>query len=139
MVNIRRATESHLKFWASVDERYNEKTVKKRILQGLAYLISEDEVPVGVISYAMLWDDLPFLSLIKILPKYRGRGIGREAIYAFERELKEEGFRALLTSTQTDEQAQFFYRAMGYEECGCLIGDKLPEKQPMEMFFIKKF
>ncbi len=93
---------------------------------------------MGVIAYTMFWEELPFLTLIKLLPEYRLRGFGREAIALFEEELKKLGFCALLVSTQTDEEAQHFYRKAGYRECGCLILDGAL-KQPMEMFFIKSF
>ncbi len=43
----------------------------------------------------------------------------------------------LLTSTQTDEEAQHFYRKLGFKECGCLIIDNPEYEQPMEMFFAK--
>lgn len=51
--------------------------------------------------------------------------------------MKLQGYGMLLTSTQVDEEAQHFYRKLGYKDCGgFIIG--IPEyKQPMEMFFIK--
>jgi len=43
----------------------------------------------------------------------------------------------VMTSTQSDEEAQHFYRAMGYKEAGCLLLDCPGYEQPMEMFFTK--
>ena len=54
-----------------------------------------------------------------------------------EKLLKERGCKALLTSTQSDERGQFFYRKTGFKECGCLILEDTPLSQPMELFFIK--
>ena len=51
--------------------------------------------------------------------------------------MKNQGNKALLTSTRADEQAQHFYRALGYKECGCLVLDNTPLSQPIEIFFIK--
>ncbi len=43
-----------------------------------------------------------------------------------------------MTSTQTDESAQHFYRKLGYQDAGCLVLDIPGYKQPMEMFLVKK-
>ena len=40
-------------------------------------------------------------------------------------------------STQVDEQAQHFYRKLGYKDNGCLILDNTPFEQPLEIFMIK--
>ena len=50
-----------------------------------------------------------------------------------KKEMAKAGHRQALTSTQSNEQAQFFYRKIGYTECGALL---LP-KEALEMFFIK--
>lgn len=139
MINLKSATEEDEKFWLSIDKHTKPANLKKRIAEKCGFIIYDGTVPVGVIAYNMFWDELPFLSLIIILPEHRRRGVGREAISLFEIELKKLGFGALLVSTQTDEEAQRFYRKIGYSECGCLVLDKGPLKQPMEMFFIKTF
>ncbi len=132
MITLKKAEKEDANFRATVDGHV------KSIADGRAYIILNDGAPVGVIAYTMFWEELPFLTLIKLLPEYRLRGFGREAIALFEEELKKLGFCALLVSTQTDEEAQHFYRKAGYRECGCLILDGAL-KQPMEMFFIKSF
>ena len=43
-----------------------------------------------------------------------------------------------LTSTQVDEEAQHFYRKLGYKDCGGFVIDVSEYEQPMEMFFIKR-
>lgn len=43
----------------------------------------------------------------------------------------------LLTSTQVDEQAQHFYRKIGYKECGGFIVNIPGYEQPMEIFMSK--
>ncbi len=44
----------------------------------------------------------------------------------------------LMTSTQVDEDAQHFYRKLGYQDSGGLIINIPGYEQPMEMFLIKK-
>ncbi len=101
------------------------------------YSIVINGVKAGVIEYKDFWDGMPYLSLIKIEEQYRGSGAGLNAVKFLEKLLKEQGCKALLTSTQSNEQGQNFYRKLGFLESGCLICENTPFKQPMEMFFIK--
>ncbi len=135
MISIKEVTREYEDFWLTVDGHADVETVKARISEKSGFIIFDGAKPIGVMAFNRFWDELPFLSLIKILPEYRRCGYGREAMSLFEEELKLRGFGALLVSTQTDEDAQHFYRSTGYRECGCLV----LENQPMEMFFIKSF
>lgn len=109
----------------------------KQTEYGAGYYIVCDGKQAGIIEYKPFWNGMPYLSLIKILPEYQKRGVGTEAMRLFEQEVKREGNKALLVSTQADEEAQHFYRKIGYRECGCLILNGTPFQQAMEMFFIK--
>ena len=51
--------------------------------------------------------------------------------------MKEQGYGMLLTSTQVDEDAQHFYRRLGYRDCGGLVMDVPGYEQPMELFLVK--
>ena len=55
----------------------------------------------------------------------------------WEADMKKQGFGMLLTSTQVDENAQHFYRKLGYKDCGGLVIDIPRYAQPMELFMIK--
>ena len=101
------------------------------------YKIFFDGIEAGLIEYKDFWKSMPYLSLIKLLPGFRRKGIGKEAMRLFEAEMKRAGNKAILLSTRVDEEAQFFYRKIGYRECGSLILEDTPLSQPMEMFFIK--
>ena len=51
--------------------------------------------------------------------------------------MKTKGYGLVMTSTQEDEEAQHFYRAIGYKDCGEL---KLPfpgYEQPTELIMGK--
>ncbi len=78
-----------------------------------------------------------FLNLLFILPEHRGKGYGAGAMAQWEQEMKKRGFKTLLISTQVDESAQFFYRKLGYVDCGGLVFQGTPNSQPMEMFMRK--
>jgi ribosomal protein S18 acetylase RimI-like enzyme len=38
-----------------------------------------------------------------------------------KRDMAAQGYRMVLTSTQSDEDAQHFYRRLGYRDCGVLV------------------
>lgn len=48
-----------------------------------------------------------------------------------------EIYGMIMTSTQVDEDAQHFYRKLGYKDCGGLTIDIPGYEQPMEMFMNK--
>ena len=54
--------------------------------------------------HCVLWDNLPFLNLLFILPAYRGKGYGAGAMAQWEQAMKKRGFKTLLISTQVDEK-----------------------------------
>ena len=68
----------------------------------------------------------------------RNKGYGRRLMEHWENDMKSQGYGLLLTSTQVDEEAQHFYRKLGYKDCGGLVIDIPGYAQPMEMFLIKK-
>ena len=47
--------------------------------------------------------------------------------------MKAEGYSLVMTSTQSNEDAQHFYRKLNYQDAGGFV---LP-KEPMELIFIK--
>jgi len=48
--------------------------------------------------------------------------------------MKTQGYKKVLTSTLSNEDAQHFYRKLGYKDCGSLL---LPD-EPLEIIFIKE-
>ena len=66
-----------------------------------------------------------------------GKGYGKRLMEHWETDMKLQGYGMLLTSTQVDEEAQHFYRKLGYKDCGGFVIDVPGYEQPMEMFMIK--
>ena len=52
--------------------------------------------------------------------------------------MKKAGYGMVMVSTQVDEQAQHFYRKLGYQDAGGLVITIPGYEQPMELFLIKK-
>ena len=60
------------------------------------YKIFFDGIEAGLIEYKDFWKSMPYLSLIKLLPGFRRKGIGKEAMRLFESEMKRAGNKAIL-------------------------------------------
>lgn len=72
--------------------------------------------------------------------KEQKRNLLEKYLYEFsqwENDMKSQGYGMLLTSTQVDEEAQHFYRKLGYRDCGGFVIDIPGYEQPMEMFLVK--
>ena len=65
------------------------------------------------------------------------KGYGRRLMEFWENEMRLQGYGMIMTSTQVDENAQHFYRKLGYKDCGGLLIDIPGYEQPMEMFMSK--
>jgi GNAT superfamily N-acetyltransferase len=75
---------------------------------------------VGLLRFGSFWDEIPIMNHLRVDEAYRGRGIGRRLVLAWEEEMRRLGHRRVMTSTQSDETAQHFYRKLGYRDCGAL-------------------
>lgn len=134
---MREAAADDWGFWRSLDGHINHGEWLLKLEEGRCLLICDGQTPVGVFRYGLFWDNLPFLNLISLWPEYRHKGFGQGAMKQWEEEMREQGFPAVMTSTQADEDAQHFYRKLGYKDTGCLFLDLEGIAQPAELFFVK--
>lgn len=88
----------------------------------------------GWLRYNLFWDNTPFLNMLFLLEEYRGKGYGRHLVSFWEEEMRDAGFSTVLTSTLSTERGQFFFRRMGYVDCGSLL---LPG-EPLEIILRKE-
>lgn len=137
MVHIKYAEDYDKDFWFTLDHNMVETEFYHKVKEKQAYIIMEDEVRVGVLRYNYMWDIFPFLNLIFIDWSYHKMGYGRELMEFWENEMKQKGKDVLMTSTQVNEEAQHFYRKLGFKDCGCMVLDIPGYEQPLEMFMIK--
>lgn len=132
-LQIRHVETKDKEFWFSLDKHFSEKEFEKKVRDKQGYILFADNLPIGILRYNLFWDNTPFCTLLYIAEKYQRSGYGKMLMNFWENEMKALGYDWLLISTQSDENAQHFYRALGYEDCGCLIA---PD-QPMEIFLGK--
>ena len=137
MFHIRYATEDNKEFWYSLERHMKESEFVLKVRDKRSYIISDDDKLIGIMRYNLFWDVIPFLTLIYFEKSYRSKGFGKKAMLHWEEEMRQSGYKMIMTSTQVDEQAQHFYRKLGYKDAGCLVIDITPFEQPLEMFLVK--
>jgi len=138
MFNIRYVLEEDKAFWFTLDCLLNEKEFELKIRDRRGYIVSDGDRPVGIMRYNLLWDHTPFVTLIEIDAPHRGRGFGKQAMLHWENEMQGSGYDVVMISTKADEEAQHFYRKLGYKDTGgVFFHENMPFERPQEMFMSK--
>ncbi|WP_426333244.1 GNAT family N-acetyltransferase [Paenibacillus silvae] len=133
-MNIEYALQTDYTYIVEKDRHIHQALVNAKITEKEIYILWEDEARIGWMRYGYFWDNMPFMNMIWMEEPYRGRGLGRMVVQHWENEMKQKGFDIVMTSTQSDEQAQHFYRKMGYVDAGALLLDT----QPLEVILVKR-
>lgn len=134
---IRYVQEDDKEFWFKLDKHLSEAEYQKKIRDKMGYVLLENDIPIGLLRYNLFWDNTPFCTMLFIDWEYQHQGFGRKLMEYWEKDMKSLGYGMIMTSTQVDEEAQHFYRKMGYKDAGGLLIDLPGYEQPMEMFLIK--
>lgn len=117
-INIKYAGNDDLLWLKEHDKYISEKILMDKIKNKEIYVVKNKGKIIGWLRYNLFWDNIPFMNMIYFLEEYRKMGIGTELVKYWENEMKQNGYNNVLTSTQSDEEAQHFYRKMGYKEIG---------------------
>lgn len=130
---IRYANTDDIEFIKKYDIHISKTELKNLVILNRVIVMYEGNSFIGWLRYNLFWDNTPFLNMIYLLDGERGKGYGSKLISFWEKEMKERGYDHVLTSTQSNELGQFFYRKNKYKDVGSLI---LPN-QPLEIMFYK--
>lgn len=139
MFKMKYVSECDKLFWYTLDKHLSENEFELKIRDKRGYIICDGDKPIGIMRYNLFWDHIPFLTLIHLDASYHGKGYGRQAMLFWENEMREYGYKMIMTSTQVDETAQHFYRKLGYKDKGGLFLDNTPFEQPQELLLLKVF
>ena len=131
---IRPATTQDLDFLDEQDPLLVREAIAQKIQDGEVYLAELNGQRAGFARYAYFCDLEPFLTLILVLDPYKRQGIGTQLMLYWEQAMRTKGYHFLMTSTQADEDAQFFYRRLGYTDTGALL---LPGQAATELVLLK--
>ena len=130
---IRYAAETDFDTLRQYDRHICETELRNSIqAKRILVMVSGNRV-TGWLRFNLFWDNTPFMNMLYLLEEHRGRGYGRQLVSFWETEMRKNGYETVLTSTQSNEQAQFFYRKLGYRDCGSLL---LPD-EPLEILMLK--
>lgn len=137
MTEIRYVRKEDKSFWYSLDRHLPEEEFAGKVRDKRGYVLEEDGKPIGLLRYNLFWDNTPFCTLLFVDWDYQKKGYGRLLMEHWEADMKEKGYGMALTSTQADEEAQHFYRKLGYKDCGGFVPTVPGYEQPMELFLEK--
>ncbi|MFD1136001.1 GNAT family N-acetyltransferase [Paenibacillus urinalis] len=128
------ATEADYTYIADRDQHISKVLIASKIRDKEILMLRHSSEVMGWMRYGYFWDNTPFMNLIWLDEPYRGKGYGKETVLYWEQLMRQQGYTTVMTSTQSDEGAQHFYRKLGYKDVGCLM----QENEPLEILFTKK-
>jgi ribosomal protein S18 acetylase RimI-like enzyme len=120
VIYIRYAEKNDFLWLTKHEKHISEKILKKKIENTELYVVENNGKLIGWLRYNLFWDNIPFINMLYFLEEYRRNGIGTKLVKYWENEMKQKGYKNVLTSTLSNEEAQHFYRKMGYKEIGGL-------------------
>lgn len=130
--------ENCFDFLRNHDKYISPEMLQKKIQDKEIIIIKESNKIIGWLRFGYFWDEHPFMNMLKINEEYRGKGLGKRLVDFWEKEMNKKGYNLVLTSTLANEQAQHFYRKLGYKDTGCILLDG----EALEIIFrknLKKF
>lgn len=133
-MKIRLAEKSDIKILSTYDKHIRITELESSISLGRVIVAEDNETLIGWLRWNLFWDNTPFMNLLYVLEEYRGKGVGKELAAFWEGEMARRGFGVFMTSTQSDEYAQHFYRKLGYRDVG---GFQFPGES-FELIFVKE-
>lgn len=131
---IRYANENDIEIISKYDKHISKEELANIIKLKRVIVMYEDDKFVGWLRYNLFWDNTPFMNMLYLLDNERGKRNGSRLVIFWENEMKQKNYEFVLTSTQSNEEAQFFYRKIGYVDSGALL---LPN-EPLEIILYKK-
>ena len=133
-MDIRAALTADLDWLAAHDRHIAREELAEGIRLGRVLVMERDGERIGWLRWNLFWDNTPFMNLLFLLDGHRRQGHGRALVTRWETDMAARGHKLVMTSTQSDEDAQHFYRRLGWRDAGALL---LPG-EPAELLFIKE-
>ena len=110
--------------------------IKRKVEQREIIVAEKDGQLVGYLRLEYLWSSVPYIALIWVVEDQRQQGIGSAMLRYLENGLRQQGHRALYSSSQANEpEPQAWHRHAGFGECGFVAG--MNEGGIGEIFFRK--
>ncbi len=118
MMEIRYATMADKDLLLSRDSHIKKDVWEDTILNKREIIMFADGSFAGWLRWNLFWDEIPFMNMLYFLEDYRGKGYGSQIVKYWENEMLKLGYDKVMTSSQANENAQHFYRKLGYRDAG---------------------
>ncbi len=128
------ATTEDIEWIGSRDVELDRVMLLNKIESGEVVLAVLNGQRIGFLRWSYFWDTIPFMNMLMLDKATRGSGYGTQLVAHWEKLMSNMGVDRVMTSTQSDESAQHFYRKLGYKDTGSLL---LPG-EALEIIFIKE-
>lgn len=132
-INVKYATPDHHIWLADNDTDVSPEIIKEKIATQQILVAEVNSEPVGWLRFGYFWDTIPLMYMLAIEEPFRDKNIGTQLVQFWEHEMKVKKFQLVMTTTQSNETAQDFYRKLGYTDAGSFT---LPP-EPVELIFYK--
>jgi ribosomal protein S18 acetylase RimI-like enzyme len=116
------------------DHHVTADILREKVLRQEVIVICDRDQPIGWLRFGYFWDLIPMMNMLAVAETHQRKGWGTQLVQFWETEMKKQGHTQVFTSTLADENAQHFYRKLGYQDTGALF---LPE-EALEIIFRKK-
>jgi GNAT superfamily N-acetyltransferase len=104
-----------------IDRWPKEHIWQQKISAGEVVVLEFNQEIIGLIRYDVLWTTVPFMGLILIEEAHRGKGYSKVLLEFLKQHLRDQGYIALLSSSQTNEPVpQDWHRHMGFKSNGII-------------------
>lgn len=139
-VRVRFATPDDLD-WLTADEAETDPKLQRAyrlsVELGRTVVAELEGGLIGCLRFDYFWDRVPCITVAYVTPReYQGQGVGRAMLGFVEDFLRGQGYRQLMSSSDTDAaRSQAWHRKMGFKESGLLVG--LDPRGTGELFFLK--
>lgn len=134
MSRCRLATPSDLDACLAFEWTRTRDDLAWHVAAELLFVAESDGALVGYLRLESFWKTMPYLALIVVRPELRGRGIGGRLLQCVREQLRERGYRSLLSSTTAGEDGpRRWHERQGFAVVGVLRG--LNEGDVDEVFY----
>ncbi|AYM13012.1 GNAT family N-acetyltransferase [Agrobacterium tumefaciens] len=136
MILISAATDDDIEWLLREDKWIDEDWLRRCVGRREHLVAKEDTILVGFLRFSMFWGKIPYMDMIRVVPEFRGHGVGATLTVFWETLMREQGASLVMTSSQQDErEPQMWHRRNGYKEAGILHLSKIQDAA--EVFFTK--
>ncbi len=128
------AGQDDVKFILKYDKHIAESELYSNISLGRVIVAEYDNKFIGWLRWNLFWDNTPFMNMLYLIDDYRNMGYGKKLVMFWEKLMKENNYKLVMTSTLSNENAQHFYRKLNYVDSGSL----LLKGEALEIIFTKE-